>query len=95
VNASNVTRAIRYVVAGRVQGVYYRAATAARAKQLRLRGSVRNLPDGGVEVIAAGDDAAQRELAAWLWRGPPAARVDVVQIEEWLEPVDEGFVVAL
>jgi acylphosphatase len=95
VNASNVTRAVRYVIAGRVQGVYYRAATAARAQQLRLRGSVRNLPDGRVEVIAAGDDAAQRELATWLWRGPPAARVNAVQIEEWLEPVDEGFVVAL
>ena len=94
-NASNVTRAIRYVIAGRVQGVYYRAATAARAQQLHLRGSARNLPDGRVEVIAAGDDAAQRALAEWLWRGPPAARVDGVQIEEWLESVDEGFVVAL
>ncbi len=92
-NASKVTRAIRYVIAGRVQGVYYRAATAARAQQLQLRGSVRNLPDGRVEVIAAGDEAAQRELATWLWRGPPAARVDGVQIEERLEPVDEGFVV--
>jgi acylphosphatase len=93
VSASNVTRAIRYLIAGRVQGVYYRAATAARAQQLPLRGSVRNLPDGRVEVIAAGDDAAQRELAAWLWRGPPAARVDSVHIQEWLEPVDEGFAV--
>ena len=92
--ASNVTRAIRYLIAGRVQGVYYRAATAARAQELRLRGSVRNLPDGRVEVIAAGDHAAQRELAAWLWRGPPAARVDAALIEEWLTPVDEGFVVA-
>ena len=93
-SAGNVTSAIRYVIAGRVQGVYYRAATAARAQQLQLRGSVRNLPDGRVEVIAAGDAAAQRELAAWLWRGPPAARVDAVHIEEWPEPVDEGFVVA-
>jgi acylphosphatase len=91
VGASNVTRAIRYLIAGRVQGVYYRAATAARAQQLQLRGSVRNLPDGRVEVIAAGDDAAQCELATWLWRGPPAARVESVHIQEWLEPVDEGF----
>jgi acylphosphatase len=93
VSAGNVTRGIRYLIAGRVQGVYYRAATASRAQQLQLRGSVRNLPDGRVEVIAAGDDAAQRELAAWLWRGPPAARVDSVHIAEWLEPVDEGFAV--
>jgi acylphosphatase len=91
---SDESRAIRYLVAGRVQGVYYRAATVAEAQRLRLRGAVRNLPDGRVEVIAAGDDAAHRELAAWLWRGPPAARVDSVQIEEWLEPVGERFVVA-
>jgi acylphosphatase len=94
VSAGNVTRAIRYVIAGRVQGVYYRAAAAALAEQLQLRGSVRNLPDGRVEVIAAGADSAQRELAAWLWRGPPAARVDAVLAEEWLAAVDEEFVVA-
>jgi acylphosphatase len=87
-------RAVRYLIAGRVQGVYYRAATAARAQQLQMRGLVRNLSDGRVEVIAAGDDAAHRELAAWLWHGPPAARVDSVQIEEWLATVDDGFVVA-
>jgi acylphosphatase len=81
------------VIAGRVQGVYYRAATADRARELRLHGSVRNLPDGRVEVIAAGDAVAQQVLAMWLWQGPPAARVDGVQIEEWLEPVNEGFVV--
>jgi len=77
-----------------VQGVYFRAATAARAQQLHLRGSVRNLPDGRVEVIALGADPAQRELGAWLWRGPPAARVDSVYVEEWLGSVDEEFVVA-
>jgi acylphosphatase len=85
--------AIRYVVAGRVQGVYYRAATAERAGQLGLHGSARNLPDGRVEVIAAGSDTAQSLLAAWLWQGPPGARVDSVQIEEWLSPVLEGFTI--
>lgn len=93
-SSSNVTRAIRYLIAGRVQGVYFRAATAAFADEHRLRGLVRNLPDGRVEVIALCDDATHRQLAGWLWRGPPAARVDSVQIEEWLAPVDEGFVVA-
>lgn len=88
------SRAIRYVVAGRVQGVYYRASTATEAQRLALRGVVRNLPDGRVEVIAAGSDAAHRELAAWLWQGPPAARVESVMVEEWLQPVGEGFVIA-
>lgn len=92
-STGGVTRAIRYLIAGRVQGVYYRAATATQAGELRLRGSVRNLADGRVEVIAAGSDAAHRELAAWLWQGPPAARVESVQVEEYREPVGEGFVV--
>jgi acylphosphatase len=94
VSGDHTTRAIRYLIAGRVQGVYYRAAAATQAAHLRLRGSARNLPDGRVEVIAAGPDDAHRELAAWLWQGPPAARVDSVQIEEYVEPVGEGFVVA-
>jgi acylphosphatase len=92
--SGDAARAIRYVVAGRVQGVFYRAATAAEAQRLQVRGVVRNLSDGTVEVIAAGADSAHRELAAWLWRGPPAARVDSVRVEEWLAAVGEGFVVA-
>ena len=75
--------AIRWLVAGRVQGVYFRAAAAAEASRLALRGFVRNLADGRVEVVAAGDVAALGELTAWLWRGPPAARVDQVSVEPW------------
>ncbi len=84
-------RAIRCVVAGRVQGVYYRAATAERATALGLNGWVKNLSDGSVEAVARGSLDALTELAAWLWQGPPAARVASVQIEEWTEPVPDRF----
>ena len=84
-------RAIRCVVAGRVQGVYYRAATAERAAALGLGGWVKNLPDGRVEAVASGSLDALTELAAWLWQGPPAARVASVQVEEWTEAVPERF----
>jgi len=84
-------RAIRCVVAGRVQGVYYRAAVAERAGALALHGWVRNLPDGRVETVAAGPMEALTEFAAWLWQGPPAARVDSVQVEEWSDSVPDGF----
>jgi acylphosphatase len=87
-------RAIRCVVAGRVQGVYYRAATAEQAARLQLDGWVKNLADGRVEVVAAGSPPAVAELAAWLWRGPPAARVEAVHLEEWTGGVPNGFVVA-
>ena len=84
-------RAIRCVVSGRVQGVYYRAASAERAAELGLRGWVKNLPDGRVEVVASGSLDALTALAAWLWQGPPAARVTSVQVEEWTEPVPDRF----
>ena len=86
-------RAIRCFVAGRVQGVFYRAATLERASGLDLRGWVRNLPDGAVVVVAAGDPQALAELAAWMWDGPPAARVTSVSVEEWEAPVPPGFAV--
>ena len=78
---------------GRVQGVYYRAATAEEAARLTLDGWVENLADGGVEVVAAGEPAAIAALARWLWKGPPAARVDAVHIEEWTSSVPRGFAV--
>ena len=84
-------RAIRCVVAGRVQGVYFRAAAAERAVALELRGWVRNLPDGRIETVAAGSTDALIEFAAWLWQGPPAARVDSVQVEDWSDAVPDGF----
>ena len=86
-------QAIRYLVAGRVQGVFYRSATADEARRLRLDGWVKNHSDGRVEVVAAGEPAAIAALARWLWQGPPAARVDSVQLEEWTSDVPRGFAV--
>jgi acylphosphatase len=77
-----------------VQGVYYRAATVEEAARLELDGWVKNLADGRVEVVAAGEPAALAALARWLWKGPPAARVDAVQVEEWTSSVPSGFAVA-
>jgi acylphosphatase len=89
--ANDPDAAVRYLVAGRVQGVYYRAATAEVAQRLELRGWATNLPDGRVEVVAAGTMAKLVELADWLWKGPPAARVDSVQVEQWEGAVPATF----
>ena len=82
----------RFLVAGRVQGVWFRAATRERALALQLQGFARNLADGGVEVVAVGPAAALDELEQWLWQGPPLAKVAAVQ-REVLETsaVFEGF----
>jgi len=68
----------RYVVAGKVQGVFFRASTAREAARLGIRGHALNLPDGRVEVVAIGAAAAVGELRRWLSHGPPSARVDGV-----------------
>ncbi|MFE0501966.1 acylphosphatase [Lysobacter soli] len=85
--------AARFVVSGKVQGVFFRASARDRAQALGLRGFARNLPDGRVEVLAAGDDAAIDELAAWLREGPPMARVDDLErMPARDDEAGEGFV---
>ena len=85
--------AARFVVSGKVQGVFFRASARDRALALGLRGFAKNLPDGRVEVIVAGDDAAIDELAAWLREGPPMARVDDLErMPARDDEAGEGFV---
>nr|WP_298150118.1 acylphosphatase [uncultured Pseudoxanthomonas sp.] len=84
--------AARFLVVGKVQGVFFRASTRERALDLGLRGRASNLADGGVEVIAEGQAAALDALEAWLQHGPPAARVESVVREAWTGPVSDGFV---
>jgi acylphosphatase len=83
----------RFLVSGRVQGVFFRASTRDEALRLGLSGYARNLADGRVEVVASGRDEAVRELEQWLWQGPPAARVEDVARNEWDAPVAQGFAV--
>lgn len=68
-----------YRVTGRVQGVGFRWWARREADALGLRGTVRNCPDGSVEVIVAGDAQALERLRSLLAEGPPGARVDRVQ----------------
>jgi acylphosphatase len=80
-NAGADRKAVRAVVHGRVQGVWFRNSTASRADALGVGGWVRNLPDGSVQVHAEGEPVAVDRLVAFLHDGPPRARVDGVRIE--------------
>jgi acylphosphatase len=71
----------RFFVAGKVQGVFFRASTVQEARRLGLTGRALNLPDGRVEVLACGSANQIDELANWLQHGPPMARVDSVEIK--------------
>jgi acylphosphatase len=72
---------VRCLVAGRVQGVFYRASTRNEAQRLGLTGYARNLMDGRVEVVACGEKEAVELLREWLRKGPPDARVTGVACE--------------
>lgn len=75
-------KAVRALVSGRVQGVFFRTTTRDRADGLGLDGWVRNLPNGRVEVVCQGPDDGVDRLVEWLHRGPPRARVHRVEVEE-------------
>ena len=82
----------RFLVSGKVQGVYFRHSTRQQAQRLLIRGMARNLPDGAVEVVAHGSPAAVEELRAWLQRGPVEARVEEVrEIPPGDAPLPEEF----
>jgi acylphosphatase len=78
---------IHYYVVGKVQGVWFRAATEEQANRLGIVGWVRNLPDGRVEVVACGKEENVARFQAWLKKGPEAARVDdlISEILPWRE----------
>lgn len=68
-------------IEGRVQGVFYRASTQQRARELGLRGWVRNCADGTVELDAEGPRAACEKLLEYCREGPPAARVTSIEAD--------------
>lgn len=69
-------------VAGRVQGVFFRASTADKAKALGLNGFVRNESDGSVYIEAEGREMDVQQLIQWAQSGPPRASVDSCQVTE-------------
>jgi acylphosphatase len=81
----------RYIISGRVQGVGFRFFTEAAAMREGIDGWVRNLPDGRVEVAAEGDAEAMDRFERAVRHGPPAARVDDVDVTENVPSGARGF----
>ncbi len=71
----------RCLVAGHVQGVFFRASAREQALRLGITGYARNLADGRVEVLACGDSKAVAAMRDWLRVGPPQAQVTGVACE--------------
>ncbi len=70
----------RYLISGRVQGVFYRASAQRYALSLGLSGWVRNRRDGKVELLACGEEPVLAELEKWLEIGPDYAKVTNIKV---------------
>lgn len=88
---SNAKIAKKYLVRGRVQGVGFRYFVEHAANSLGVRGHVRNLDDGRVEVYAIGLPEQLAELAGLLWKGPRMAEVRGVDEEDAAVEKRSGF----
>ena len=86
-----MTRAVRAIVRGTVQGVGFRAFAVREAERLGLDGWVRNRRDGTVEAVLSGDAAAVDRMLMALGVGPPGASVVNVRSMAHAEPVAPGF----
>lgn len=78
-------------VKGRVQGVFYRASTADKAKSLGLNGFVLNRPDESVYMEVEGEQSTVDELLEWAKIGPPRAVVEGIEITEGPVQSFKGF----
>ncbi len=85
-------KTVRLRVAGRVQGVGYRAWAVRAASELGLRGWVRNRRDGAVEVLVTGPEDAVAAMIEAARRGPSAAHVDKVCVTDAQDEGSRGFV---
>ena len=85
-----MTRAIHVWVKGRVQGVFFRDSTRARAVELGLTGWVRNLHDGRVEALFVGDEEKCRLARDFAAVGPSAAVVTGME-HRWEDPPEKPF----
>jgi len=73
---------ISIIITGKVQGVFYRQSTKEKAIELKITGTVKNVADGSVHIIATGTSAHLDALVDWCWKGPRSARVTSVLREE-------------
>jgi len=82
---------VHVFVSGKVQGVFYRATTQARAREAGVDGWVRNLDDGRVEAVFEGPEGDVRDMVAWCETGSEAAEVESVDAEYGEPEGAEGF----
>lgn len=85
------SKRVHVFVSGQVQGVFFRAECASKARRAGLGGFVRNLPDGRVEAVFEGDQASVDALVEWCHTGPRWAQVEKVEAQSEAPQGDSEF----
>ena len=75
-----MTQHITIIVSGKVQGVFFRAATKEKADELGVKGFVRNEPNGSVFIEAEAEETVLYKFVKWCNSGPPRAQVQHVEV---------------
>ncbi len=83
-----MSRIVKIVVEGRVQGVFFRGYSLKKAEALGVTGSVENLPNGTVQIFASADAKDIEAYIHWCHNGSPFSRVDRVVVTEIIQDVE-------
>ncbi|MEW5895903.1 MAG: acylphosphatase [Candidatus Omnitrophota bacterium] len=75
------SRRVHVLIAGIVQGVFFRSFMKEKAQELGVKGWVKNRVDGTLESVMEGKKDAVDELISWCRKGPPMADVDYIHLE--------------
>lgn len=86
-----MTKSVKALISGRVQGVWYRGWTQETARRLGLSGWVQNRRDGTVQAVFSGPDDKVDEMLKLCEEGPPAAYVTSVEHIPHNGQIDQGF----
>ena len=86
---SDNKKRVHIFISGRVQGVFFRASTVRKANELGIKGWVRNLYRGQVEIVAEGDKEVLESMISWCHKGPQMSIVSDVKVE--IEPYEGSF----
>ena len=73
---------VHLVIKGKVQGVFFRATAKEVANEMGIKGWVKNMPGGHVEVLASGDKEQLEKFIEWCRSGPKRAAVKELIITE-------------
>lgn len=74
-------KAVQINISGRVQGVGFRHSAVKTAKQFRLKGYVKNNPDGSVLIEVEGSEESLNDFIKWCYQGPAFAQIQDVQLK--------------